>query len=90
LSRTYSLACKDCQVHLWVGQTTGPDAPGIMIYSGADTDHQIEFLRDHAGHPVVFIENCEAILDLEGDFVELYDESDVAPDDGEEHEGSIA
>lgn len=76
MSRTYSFICRDCKVHLWVGQSVGPDFEHICrVYSGDEhTDRQVAFLQDHAGHAVAFGEN----VDIGSDFVELYDEDDEA------------
>jgi hypothetical protein len=82
MSRTYSIGCEDCKVHLWVGQASYGDfqsASRIRIYSGGvETDRQKEFLETHRGHGVFLDENCEGIDS--GEYFEVHDDADVAPD----------
>ena len=58
MSKTYSLGCQQCRKHIWIAQAGGV---GKTLYS-AD-QHAMEalkgFLFEHAGHPLVFGDNCE-------------------------------
>jgi hypothetical protein len=74
MSRTYSIGCEDCKVHLWVGQKLS-GVPRVRIYSGGvETDRQKEFLETHRGHSLFFDEKCEGIDSEE--YVEVHADED--------------
>jgi len=53
MSQTYSIGCKDCQVHLWIGQRR-------HIYRGDVYIEALEkFLYKHRNHSLIFGDNCE-------------------------------
>lgn len=60
MSKTYSIACKDCRKHLWIGQGSY-NADQRRIYR---TDRHLKallaFLFDHQKHNLLFDENCES------------------------------
>ena len=58
MSRTYSLACKDCKVHLWIGQGHA-GLLGHLYTTAAHIEALTRFLNSHMKHNLVFDENCE-------------------------------
>ncbi len=50
MSRTYNIVCDDCGKYLWVGQ-------GNKIYRGEEMDEFSEFLHNHEGHSLRFLES---------------------------------
>ena len=60
MSKTYSIACKDCRKHLWVAQGSH-DTPkkGHLYNSKLYSTKHFEFLIDHIGHNLVFDENYD-------------------------------
>ena len=65
MSDTFSIGCKDCREHLWIGQGS-QDYPGGTIqhlhlytankYIKALTD----FFKTHHGHSLEFFDNCRS------------------------------
>jgi len=57
MSRTYSIACKDCRKSLWIGggRKSGPKC----IYTGEkETMAELEkFLFAHLGHSLIFVDD---------------------------------
>ena len=64
MSQTYSIGCRDCKKHLWIGQVLRKQ---WRIYTSKNhLDALGEFLFAHKGHNLVFDENTEGeILDFE-------------------------
>lgn len=58
MSETYSIACKDCQKHLWIAQGRIP-LRGHIYTSEAHLKSFFEFLSEHMGHSLIFGDNCE-------------------------------
>ena len=56
MSRTYSIACKQCKTSLWIGQA-GSGNPRGYIYDRSIPD-LVKFLWDHLDHPLEF---CNAL-----------------------------
>jgi len=67
MSRTYSLGCKDCKVHVWIAQAS---IEIKTLYYGEPKTMELlkQFLFDHQKHNLVFDENCESEI---GDWTEL-------------------
>ena len=66
MSKTYSIACKQCKVHLWIGQ--GQDKMETL-YTNKNTIFSLKlFLNSHRMHELIFDENCDSSI---GDFVEI-------------------
>lgn len=69
MSKTFSIACRECQKHVWIAQGIGvPSAEFNTFYSGDPgiMDALKGFLFVHAGHNLVFGDNCESpIIDWE-------------------------
>lgn len=59
MSKTFSIACKDCEKQLWIGQSKKED---FKIYSGnPEVMRNLRlFLWEHKGHNLKFDENCES------------------------------
>jgi hypothetical protein len=63
MSQTFSIACRDCKVHLWIAQGRSPVDGHVYTGSGAAI---YAFLQKHRKHELVFDENCETdIADYE-------------------------
>lgn len=81
MSRTYSIACVQCQVHLWIAQgTPTKDEPlrSCHTYSTpAHIEDQRRFYFEHLDHPLVFAENTSGVL---SDFKEVGHDAEDAPD----------
>jgi hypothetical protein len=58
MSDPLSIACRDCEKYLWIGQSGGG---GSVIYSRStkDMDALEEFLYKHEGCELMFIRNIE-------------------------------
>lgn len=71
MSQTYSIACKDCQKHIWMAQARHSEKKSGHVYTTPEhAKNLFEFLIDHEGHELLFGQNCdEPILDYE----EVYD-----------------
>lgn len=57
MSRTYDLGCDDCNVCIWMGQSTS-QPPGFYVYAG-DGEWRTEiaeFLLAHQGHALRFFD----------------------------------
>lgn len=69
MSQTFSIACRECKVSLWIAQarydgsqrTLYADMPEVMVALR-------EFLFDHRGHALVFDENVESEI---GDWTDI-------------------
>ena len=55
MSRTFNLVCEECKKSAWVGQS-------IHLYK---YDYIAEFLHEHIGHPLKFIEDDYLEEDIE-------------------------
>lgn len=65
MSQTYSIACKDCKVHLWIGQGHHK-LDALSIYTGDDLVmlNLRDFLIAHYQHNLFFTDNCtDEIID---------------------------
>ena len=57
MSRTFSVACKDCRVHLWIGQKSANKG---HLYSGQGNLIRLyNFFDEHEGHNLLYGNNCE-------------------------------
>lgn len=69
MSDTFSIACRDCQKHLWIAQGSNRDkAEGYIYHSEKYRKAFYKFLREHQKHNLVFDENCESDI---GDYEEI-------------------
>jgi len=60
MSQTFSIACKDCRVHLWIGQGSYSDRAAGHLYTAKKYMKGLySFLREHQKHNLIFDENCE-------------------------------
>jgi hypothetical protein len=73
VSVTFSIACRECKVHLWIGQSHSSGAHSGHLYTAeSHTKALWTFLAGHQGHALVFDENCES---------EIADFREVEPDE---------
>lgn len=64
MSETYSIGCRDCKVHLWVGQAL---AGHTMLYHGSMAVLALEeFLFAHQNHNLTFGNNCDGVFIEDG------------------------
>lgn len=69
MSSTNSIACRDCRVHLWIGQERRDSK---VIYFSADHQKALtDFLYAHKNHSLVFEDNCEGCEDGAGEYREI-------------------
>ncbi len=58
MSETYSIACKDCEEHLWIAQCPNNNPNRGYVYSTEDhPDFLFQFLWKHKGHNLIFDHN---------------------------------
>lgn len=57
MSKTYSIACRGCQKHLWCAQST--DDRGYCYGGATYLIALYDFLTEHAGHQLVYGNNSE-------------------------------
>lgn len=57
MSKTYSIACRSCQKHLWCAQST--DDQGYCYGGATYLTALYDFLTEHAGHQLVYGNNSE-------------------------------
>lgn len=59
MSQTYSIGCRQCKKHLWIGQS---GVGGHRIYSGVlwKMTSLSEFLFEHCGHELLFDDNVNS------------------------------
>lgn len=72
MSETYSIACHDCRIMLWVAQAPNPSQPERgYLYAGKVHDLHRRFLFDHIGHRLEF-NSCQH---LDNDYwnIDYYD-----------------
>lgn len=57
MSKTFSIGCLDCKLHLWIGQ--GHDG-SISVYSGEPETMNafVLFLQEHTDHNLVILDNA--------------------------------
>lgn len=67
MSKTFSIACKDCKKHVWIGHSSLKD---FTLYTGVTScmEELRKFLWNHKGHNLIFDENCELEI---GDWEEI-------------------
>ena len=67
MSRTYSIACRDCKESLWIGQGYGYEYPKAYIYTDEPNTMKAlsKFLFVHHGHNL-FFEDDEDLFGGEG------------------------
>ncbi len=72
MSRTYSIACKTCRQHLWIGQGwPGSEETPPRIYSATAHIKPLEsFLFAHQKHELIFGDDEQIDID---DFEDLSD-----------------
>jgi hypothetical protein len=70
MSRTFSIACMQCRVHLWIAQST---CGGSLYHTPENIEALRKFLFDHVGHPLKFDDNCETDIS-EMTEIETHDE----------------
>ncbi len=63
MSKTYSIGCARCRVHLWIaqGRSDGEDR-SLYVGEPKTMDRLKQFLFTHQGHELRFDENCESEL----------------------------
>ena len=66
MSRTFSIACRDCREGLWIAQASA--GKGHVYGTREHLDALYQFLMKHQEHALVFDENCESEI---GDFSEF-------------------
>ena len=59
MSRTYSIACRDCKKHVWIAQAS---CDSHTLYTGMPEVMECleAFLFEHMGHALVFNDNCNS------------------------------
>jgi hypothetical protein len=59
MAKTYDIACRQCEVKLWIGQRVLSDAtPKMRLYSGQDALARLTaFLIAHIGHHLEFCDD---------------------------------
>jgi hypothetical protein len=61
MSKTYSIVCTQCKESLWIGQSSL--GQGYLYTNKEDAEKHWGFLKNHEGHPLVFVNEESGILD---------------------------
>ena len=67
MSTSYEIACKDCKVGIWIGQSQHTNPPFCLYYGERETMEKLRlFLWNHVGHSLIMDDSqtleCEGIL----------------------------
>lgn len=65
MSDTFSIACKDCKEHLWIGQGAHDYSSGGLAHLHLYTSKKhrealTDFFKTHHEHSLVFFDNCRS------------------------------
>lgn len=61
MSRTYSIACHDCRIHLWIGQASS--GKGHLYSTPENMRAMYDFMVHHEGHRLEYGNNCLPPID---------------------------